>query len=212
MCRRIVNVKPLLLMAATLLLGLASGAALAQLGAAGDAVTTASEAIRGDVILPLGVLAVVILAVLAWFSRGLALLGLVAVVVMLGVIAGADDFVNAIYAFAGGGGGGAVAVAGKPWPTTDRPWSRCGWAPRARPCILGVPQQALILNVVINAELFLITGNWFFYTVTPAIVHAVFYLVCMHDPWLFAVVWTAWGRCPGGWNRWRVWHCNSYCP
>ena len=89
-----------------LLLSVLPGAVFAQLGAAGDAVTTASEAIRGDVILPLGVLAVVILAVLAWFSRGLALLGLVAVVVMLGVIGGADDFVSAIYSFAGGGGGG----------------------------------------------------------------------------------------------------------
>ena len=88
-----------------LVLVLVGNTAVAQLGAAGEAVTTASEAIRGDVILPLGVLAVVILAVLAWFSRGLALLGLVAVVVMLGVIGGADDFVNAIYSFAGGGGG-----------------------------------------------------------------------------------------------------------
>lgn len=80
------------------------------------------------------------------------------------------------------------------------------------PMYLGVPQQALTLNIVINAELFLISGNWFFYTITPAIVHAAFYLACMHDPWRFAVIWTAWGRCPPGWNRWRVWHCNSYRP
>ena len=92
--------------AAGFLIWAVAGAAAAQLGAAGEAVTTASQAIRGDVILPLGVLAVVILAVLAWFSRGLALLGLVAVVIMLGVIGGADDFVNAIYSFAGGGAGG----------------------------------------------------------------------------------------------------------
>lgn len=78
------------------------------------------------------------------------------------------------------------------------------------PMILGVPYAAFVLEFMVATIANIVTGNPLYMLVLVPI-HAVFYLVSLHDPGIFSEM-LAWmktiGRCLNG----RFWQAASFSP
>ncbi len=74
----------------------------------------------------------------------------------------------------------------------------------------GVTYSFFIINGVVTTEAFLITRS-FWAIGAAAIVHAIGYLACLHEPRIFDLWLTRVRKCPRvpGWSYWR---CNTYIP
>ena len=72
----------------------------------------------------------------------------------------------------------------------------------------GVTYSFFIINGVVTTEAFLITRS-FWAIAVAAIVHAIGYLACLHEPRIFDLWLTRVGKCPRVRNH-AIWRCNSY--
>lgn len=77
---------------------------------------------------------------------------------------------------------------------------------------MGVTFAALILNVMITLEMFLVTKNLLWLLIFVPI-HGMFWLVCKNEPRFFDLLFL-WGRTrgPGIVGNVRFWKSNSYSP
>lgn len=74
----------------------------------------------------------------------------------------------------------------------------------------GVTYSFFIINGVATTEVFLITRS-FWAIGAAAIVHAIGYLACLHEPRIFDLWLTRVRKCPRIPN-WSYWRCNMYIP
>ena len=77
---------------------------------------------------------------------------------------------------------------------------------------MGVTYAALLTNMLITVELFLLTKNLLWLLVCIPI-HCVFWVVCKNDPRFFDLLFL-WGRTrgPGLLGNLRFWKANTYSP
>ncbi len=77
---------------------------------------------------------------------------------------------------------------------------------------MGVTYAALLTNMLITVELFLLTKNLLWLLVCVPI-HGIFWIVCKNDPRFFDLLFL-WGRTrgPGLLGNLRFWKANSYSP
>ena len=74
----------------------------------------------------------------------------------------------------------------------------------------GVTYSFFIINGVVTTEAFLITRS-FWAIGAAAIVHAIGYLACLHEPRIFDLWLTRVRKCPRV-PDWSYWRCNTYIP
>ena len=75
---------------------------------------------------------------------------------------------------------------------------------------MGVTLNFFVLNLIVSAEVFLISKS--FWVIGPALVlHLAGVLLCLREPRFFDLWITRMSRCPRVKN-YRMWGCNSYRP
>lgn len=77
---------------------------------------------------------------------------------------------------------------------------------------MGVTYAALLTNMLITVELFLLTKNLLWLLICVPI-HGIFWMVCKNDPRFFDLLFL-WGRTrgPGLLGNLRFWKANTYSP
>lgn len=77
---------------------------------------------------------------------------------------------------------------------------------------MGVTYAALLTNMLITVELFLLTKNLLWLLICLPI-HGIFWMVCKNDPRFFDLLFL-WGRTrgPGLLGNLRFWKANTYSP
>ena len=77
---------------------------------------------------------------------------------------------------------------------------------------MGVTYAALLTNMLVTVELFLLTKNLLWLLICVPI-HGIFWIVCKNDPRFFDLLFL-WGRTrgPGLLGNLRFWKANTYSP
>lgn len=79
--------------------------------------------------------------------------------------------------------------------------------------VWGVTYSAMLLNVVVTMEAFVVTKN-LVWLLAFLPIHGIFYLVCLYEPRFFDLI-QVWGRTrlmAFVRGTLRFWKCNSYSP
>ncbi len=76
--------------------------------------------------------------------------------------------------------------------------------------VAGVTYSYAVFNLIVTVEAFLITKS-FWALLAAAILHAIGYLGCLHEPRFFDLWITRASQCPRVRN-YRFWRTNSYTP
>lgn len=81
------------------------------------------------------------------------------------------------------------------------------------PMLFGVPYAAMLVNVVLTMEVFVVTKN-LLWLLAAGPIHLAFYALCLHEPRFFELA-RLWGTTRGAAllrGTVRAWRANAYAP